>query len=115
MTTKPATGRFNVRRTDRFGDDDWVCGPFATQAEAESAKRDCDKTSVAVDDPDDQIRYYVDEDRPVSVIQRAVSEAAAILGRKGGKVKSERKTKAARKNAKRPRPRKHANTEEDSC
>jgi len=34
-----------------------------------------------------------------------VSQAAAILGRKGGKVKSEKKKEAARRNAKLPRKR----------
>jgi hypothetical protein len=34
------------------------------------------------------------------------TNAAVLLGRKGGSVKSERKTAAARANAKRPRPRK---------
>lgn len=33
-----------------------------------------------------------------------VSDAAAVLGRKGGSVKSERKTAAVRANAKQPRP-----------
>jgi len=35
-----------------------------------------------------------------------VSQAATILGRKGGKVKSKKKTEAARKNAKLPRKKK---------
>lgn len=35
-----------------------------------------------------------------------VSQAAALLGRKGGKVKSDKKTKAARRNAKLPRKKK---------
>jgi len=35
-----------------------------------------------------------------------IQKAAAALGRKGGSVKSERKTAAARKNAKLPRKRK---------
>ena len=34
-----------------------------------------------------------------------LSRMAALMGRKGGSVKSERKTAAARENAKKPRPR----------
>jgi len=36
--------------------------------------------------------------------KKAKSEAAALLGKLGGRVKSEAKTLAARENAKQPRP-----------
>ena len=39
-------------------------------------------------------------------MKTAIQKAAAAMGRKGGSAKSERKTAAARKNAKKPRPRK---------
>jgi len=37
---------------------------------------------------------------------RKLNQAAVLLGRKGGKVKSKKKTEAARRNAKLPRKRK---------
>lgn len=40
-----------------------------------------------------------------------VSAAAAVMGRRGGMVKSERKAAAARKNATRPRPNRRKRTE----
>ena len=40
------------------------------------------------------------------LLSSPLARAAAAMGRKGGKAKSERKTAAARENAKKPRPRK---------
>jgi hypothetical protein len=39
------------------------------------------------------------------IAEQDLNKAAAALGRNGGRVKSEAKTKAARENAKKPRPR----------
>jgi len=56
-----------------------------------------------------RLRFYLTLAKRFAILTQMtskVSQAAAILGRKGGKVKSKKKTDAARKNAKLPRKRK---------